>query len=148
MNVSRRQISKALYDLLASSYSFRKTEPTARIWTNVDAMDQPYGGLIKPGEDASEPQAYNVTRWGVYYSWIMYLRRDATPATSGNDVQYLIDDMIDGVEKALQGPALGMPQTLGNLVQNAYISGRIDIDPGLLDQQCKIEVPIFVVTGI
>lgn len=148
MQVTRRQVSTALFNLLAGAYTWAKAEPTARLWSKVTALEQPYFWLYQPVQTGEQSQAYGAIKYTLYYSALVYARRDATPAAPGDSFGYYLDDIMDMVDKAMQGPRLGENQTLGNLVTQAMIQGRIDRDEGLLDQQGKIEIPIVVLIGM
>jgi hypothetical protein len=43
---------------------------------------------------------------------------------------------------------MGERQTLGGIVNNAWINGEVMIDTGILDQQCALLIPVDVETGL
>ena len=145
---TRRAISTALYNLLAGAYTWAYSEPTARLWSKVPANQQPYLGLYRPAEDGEQSQAFGLTKWTLYYSVLIYARRDSTPDVVGQSFGYLLDDLQDAIDVAMQGPRPGENQTLGGLVTQAWIAGRADRDEGVIDQQGKIEIPVRVIVGI
>lgn len=147
MQVTRRQVSEALYTLLAGAYAWKKSEPTARLWGKVVPEEQPYMGLYRPAEDDDQPiGGWGLQKYILYYSVLVYARRPSTPPPTGDSFGYLLDDLQDAIDKAML-PQLGRPQTLGGLVTQAMVKGRVDRDEGLIDQQGKIEIPIQVLIG-
>jgi hypothetical protein len=150
MQVTRRAVSTALYNLLTGAYPWAFSEPTARLWGKVPPNQQPYLGLYRPAEDGEQSQAFGLTKWTLYYSVLIYARRDATPDPVGSSFSYFMDDIQDAIDTVMQGPygGGGVPNTLGGLVTNAWIAGRSDRDEGILDQQGKIEIPVRVIVGI
>jgi hypothetical protein len=59
-----------------------------------------------------------------------------------------LNPLIDAVEIALQPPnSYHERQTLGGLVTHAWIEGRIEIDPGDLDNQAKAVIPVKILVG-
>lgn len=148
MQVTRRAISTALYTLLQGAYPWTYSEPTARLWGKLQANQQPYMGIYRPAEDGEQSQAFGLTKWTLYYSVLIYARRDAMSEPTGQSFGYVLDDMQDAIDMAMQGPRPGENQTLGGLVTQAWIAGRADRDEGILDQQGKIEIPVRVIVGI
>jgi hypothetical protein len=76
---------------------------------------------------------------------MIYIRADAGPDAVPDTV---INQMLDAIGLVLQSIPPGEKQTLGGLVENAWVEGEILIDSGILDQQCVIQIPVKVVTGI
>ena len=74
-------------------------------------------------------------------SWLIYQNAGAdptaVPATINNQI-------LDAVQAAFPDPAGDQVQTLGGLVSKCWINGRIFKDPGDLDGQGLIIVPIQI----
>lgn len=156
MNVPRKLITDRIFAVFNSVVlpaslnggSWKTSTKDVEIWTNVNAFDQPYLGLVVPDDMASDNQAFGLTKWTRRYYGMIYFRRDAIPLEPGTYVQDIIDDLIDAVDAAFAAPRKGEPNTLGGIVQTCMIDGTIFTDSGTLDQQCAIIVPITIITGI
>jgi hypothetical protein len=148
MNVARKQVSHAIFALLQSVYQFRKTELDLRGLGHVDAEEQPYLGLVRPRTSATQQKAFGLTIWELQYVGVVYMRKDATQLAPGVYWQDFLDDIEDTIDKAFQPATVGTPNTLNGLVTNCWIEGDIEIDPGILDQQIAMFIPIKVLTGI
>jgi hypothetical protein len=156
MNVPRKRITDAVFAVLNSvvlptslgGAGWKKSTKDVDIFTNVNAFDQPYMGLICPDESASDPQAFGLTKWIRKYYACIYIRTDALPLQEGTYIQDTIDDVLDAVDLAFSSPRKGEQNTLGGIVQDCTIDGTIQVDPGTLDQQIAIIIPISIITGI
>lgn len=160
MNVPRKQISDAVFGVFksvnlstvpnigAGVTTWKSASKDVDIWTNIDAFDQPYCGLICPEDVGDDPQAFGLTKWVRRYYGLIYFRRDATPLPEGSYFQDTIDGVLDAIDAAFAAPIKGEANTLGGIVADCMIQGTIYVDPGTLDQQCAIVIPISVITGI
>lgn len=149
MQVTRRQVSIALYTLLKNCYPWKFSEPTARIWDKVQPTQQPYLGLYKPAEDDDQPMAWGLQRYKLMYSALVYARRPDYPTSTPGEFGYMLDDIQDAIDSAMLGPRPGEQQNLGlSPGLQAMVVGRIDRDEGIIDQQGKMEIPIQVLIGI
>jgi hypothetical protein len=72
-------------------------------------------------------------------AWVIYLRSYDAPAPTGP----LLNAVMDAVEAAFAPDDLsGEACTLGGLVTHCWIDGTVFKDPGDLDQQAMLVVPI------
>lgn len=146
----RETVANALISLLATatingSPAFVKVGRNAKIWSNVDAADQPAMYLIHYGDSVVQKQSFGLPKYTFHFVIMIYIRADAGPDAVPDTV---INQMLDAIGLALQSIPPGEKQTLGGLVENAWVEGEILIDSGILDQQCVIQIPVKVVTGI
>jgi hypothetical protein len=146
MNTPRKTISRALFNLLAPAYPFARAAKTAEVPSGVAPIDQPAMFLVKPGENEAEPQALGAKRYEIHYGCLVYLQADAVRGSE--DHLDVLDDITDALDKALQAPFPGSPQTLGGLVVQCGIDGEIKIVSSILGQMCVLVIPITVLTGI
>lgn len=144
MNNSREAIASALFTLLQNGFQWSKSSRTATIWSNVDAAEQPAMFLIHTHEAVNQNQAMGLPKWTMYFTCLIYAKVD--PSTGGPPSDTQINTYIDAIDNALH-PSPGEKQTLGGLVLDAFITGDLMIDPGILDQQIAIVIPIRVLTG-
>jgi hypothetical protein len=162
VNVPRKQITDAILSILQGMdltgvfptpssgpaiTSWAACEKDARIWSDVEQFQQPYCGIYCPDERVSDPQAFGLTKWIRAYTILSYFRTDAVPL-EGTYNQDIIDNLLDAFDAAFAAPRKGEPTTLGGIVQDCMIDGTIFVDPGTLDQQCVIMLPVTILTGI
>lgn len=163
MNVPRKQITDAILAVLQGTdltdsfpppstgtaiTAFKTIEKDARIWSDVEAFEQPYCGIYCPDDRVSDPQAFGLTKWERVYTILVYFRTDAVPLGDDWSVQDIIDNLLDALDSSFARPRPGEPNTLGGLVQDCMLDGTIYVDPGTLDQQCVISLPVTILTGI
>lgn len=80
-------------------------------------------------------------RWILSASWVVYHRAGADPAATPAGVNNAI---LDAIEAVLAPPpfAVDERQMLGGLVHHCFIDGKVFKDPGDLDGQALMIVPI------
>lgn len=140
-------IEAALFALLQmASYPFQTYDRRGQLPENVPAANQPYLGLVHIGDQQVENQAQGLEKWLMHFRVLVYIRADAVssgvPATEMNKALQAI------VQVMRSSPPIGERQTLGGLVDNAWIEGTVLRDTGILDQQCALLIPLVVDTGL
>jgi hypothetical protein len=143
-------VALALFNLLTSTHiggmpASKSTSRKAKVWSNTNAADQPAMFLVHSGEQAVQNQSYGLTKYLLHFEILIYARADANPSSSPDT---LINGLLDALDAQLQSVPPGERQTLGGLVQHAWIEGEILIDTGILDQQIAIMIPVRVLSGI
>ena len=145
-------ISIALFNQLQTAngaggaqYAFTSTDRRGQIPENVPAANQPYLGLIELGMSQVENQAQGLEKWLFHFRVLVYIRADATPDTIPATE---INKAMKAIVQAMRSNPIGERQTLGGIVDNAWIEGQILIDTGVLDQQSALLIPIVVDCGI
>ena len=109
---------------------------------------QPAFFLMKPRELISDAETFSLNRYTLKYYALVLLRASAMPEDAGSTAENVMDNILDALDAAMQGPRPGEPQTLGGLVIKCSIDGEITIDTPVLFEQCAIWIPITVVVGI
>lgn len=140
------KISVALFTLLQTSgYPFTTYSRRGDVPVNVPPAQQPYLALIELGGSQVENQAQGLEKWILEYAVMIYLRVSATPsaipATPLNAAWLAIVNVM-------RSKPIGSQQTLGGIVDNAWIEGECLINTGIIDQQCRIMIPIKVDCGL
>ena len=74
-------------------------------------------------------------------SWLIYQNAGADPAATPATIN---NQILDAIQGAFPNPDGGQVQTLGGLVAKCWINGRIFKDPGDLDGQGLLIVPIQI----
>lgn len=156
MNKPREDVAVALFNRLKgvqflgpdgqTLVGFQSTSRKGQMWDNVPPANQPSLMLFQVAEEGTQKQAIGLYKWTIKFWCLIYLRADATDADSGATVETQINSILDAIEKAMQ-PIIGEKQTLGGLVNNAWIEGDVVVDTGIIDQQCAIVIPILAQTG-
>lgn len=116
-------------------------ERKLRHWTDVRPTEQPYVGVVQGNQRPTVTQR-RPTVWNLEAQVYIYTHRESTdeiPATQLNRV-------LDEIEKLfLPSQDKSYVQTLGLAnVQNAWLSGAIETDEGLLGDQAVAIVPIEI----
>jgi hypothetical protein len=159
-------IEAALFTLVCnavSAFPFVTKSRHPKVWPNIDPKDQPALFLVPTRWVPTQPQAYGITRFELEYVVLVYTRADAAgypPNPAGTPIipQQLLNQAGLAIFNAVRGKPTnptqaatwqphGEKQTLGGLVENAWMDGAVTIQAGVLDVQCAMELPIHVVTG-
>lgn len=113
-------------------------------WTDVSPSNQPALFVRQGIQDADQNTDYGLTRWKLRASLWIYCQHPP----DGSNPSTLINNLLTAVKTVLQ-PVPADKQTLGGLVNNCYIEGRVLIDEGLApqDTQCIVVIPISIITG-
>jgi hypothetical protein len=139
-------IATALFILLGrASYEFLSMNRRGNIWGNVAPADQPYLALIERGGTGVQNKAIGLEKWTLHFLVLVYIRADAQPSAIPATP---INAAWKAIASAMNSSPIGERQTLGGLVNNAWIGGQVMIDTGILDNQCVLLIPIDVETGL
>jgi hypothetical protein len=165
VNVSREAISVALFNLLANNENLDNLCNTITrqplIWTAVDSALKPFLTLFKGGPAAEEfiqPQQKSIglTKYHITYNLWLYVQTDPSGQINGETVVNNIADAIDAAMQG-QGPysavtpgqdSFAERQTLGGLVNNAWIDGGNEWGREFEDNNIVVMWKIGVETGI
>jgi hypothetical protein len=145
-------IAVALFNLLSSSggttpgkYPFQTFDRRGKLPENVPSAAQPYLGVVELGFSQVENQAQGLEKWLFHFRVLVYIRADATPdAIPATEINAAMKAIVN----IMRSSPIGERQTLGGLVDNAWIEGQVLIDTGILDQQSALMIPIVVDCGI
>jgi hypothetical protein len=154
MRVPREQISAALLTLLQSNTqlaSLCKTITRApKIWTAVNDAEKPFLTLFKGGpatEHFDQPQDRRIalTKYIINYNLWLYVATDPSGTINGETV---VNNISDALDATFQSNAFGERQTLGGLVNNAWIDGGSEWGREFEDSNITVFWRICVETGI
>jgi hypothetical protein len=140
-------IEAALFALLQeNTYPFATYDRRGQLPENVPAANQPYLGLVHLADVQVENQAQGLEKWLMHFRVLVYIRADASPtAIPATEMNKALQAIVQVMRSS---PPIGERQTLGGLVDNAWIEGTVLRDTGILDQQCALLIPIIVDTGL
>lgn len=140
MNVTREAVDAALFAKLGGVAGFVTTARRFRHFADVAPADQPALFLVRRGEQVQRvpgmPPVYLVS-----YDALLYANTHGDTSVPPSSI---LNPLLDAVEAALQPDAITNKQTLGGLVQHAWIEGQIETDEGMLQEQGYALIPISV----
>ena len=140
--IIREAIYSALWVLGSSAGSFASSNRRLRHWADVAPAEQPALFMSEKGGNAVVKALGAPILWTLYADFYIYVHSDdpyAAPAT-------ILNPLLDALEQALApSPATGI-QTLGlpDMVQHAYIAGKVETDEGVLGDQAIAIVPVEI----
>lgn len=139
--MNREAIAVALFNLAKTTGGFITTSRRLKHWSDVSAEDQPalFQSQGKELVDTAAAKMGAPNTHKLEFQLCIYAHSTdiAVPPSS------LLNPILDALEAALT-PTPGTKQTLGGLVQHAFISGSIETDEGVLGDQAVAIVPIEV----
>jgi len=166
MRVPREQISVALFNLLQQNTALAALVKTFSrqplMWTAVQDGAKPFLLLFKGGpatEIFEQPQDRRIglTKYIIHYNLWLYMVADPTGQTVAETTINNISDAIDNALQAMVMPApgkqvpggsFGERQSLGGIVNNAWIDGGSEWGREFEDTNITIFWRIAVELGI
>lgn len=140
--IIREAIYAALWELGAGAARFTSASRRLRHWADVAPAEQPALFMSEKGGQAATKRLGTPIVWTLYAEFYLYVHSSdpyLAPAT-------ILNPLLDALEVAL-APAsttgiqnLGMPE----MVQHAYIAGKIETDEGVLGDQAIAIVPVEI----
>lgn len=151
MNYPDETIYQALFDLLDSTLlqgarAWQTSSRKWQTWENASVPNQPALFIREGNQQADQDTAFGLTRWKLRATAWIYCQH---PSDQGSIPSTLINNLLSAVKLTLNPYPSDRPQTLGGLVANCYIEGRILVDEGLapMDTQSIVVIPISILTG-
>lgn len=158
----RDDISAALFNLLKTSagagqnqFPFQTFVQRAYAPDRLGGVAMPIGMLVKTDENIIRNQdsgrGLGLTKYRLTYRLLVYKQYEGTfdpddqavPEQDINAILYAIDFALNPTVPTW----LGERQTLGGLVEDAWIEGNIEIAQPILDPWLVISIPIHVLAG-
>ena len=140
--IVRETIYAALWELGASAAQFTSTNRRLRHWADVAPAEQPALFMSEKGGQAAIKKLGAPIVWTLYAEFYLYAHSSdpyLAPAA-------ILNPLLDALEAALApSPTTGI-QNLGlpQMVQHAYIAGKIQTDEGVLGDQAIAIVPVEI----
>jgi len=140
--IVREKIYTALWALGANAARFASANRRLRHWTDVAPAEQPALFMSEKGGQAAIKKLGAPIVWTLYAEFYMYAHSSdpyLAPAT-------ILNPLIDAFEAALAPSPTSGIQNLGlpQMVQHAYISGKVQTDEGVLGDQGIAIVPVEI----
>jgi hypothetical protein len=140
--INRETIYAALWALGTSAARFASANRRLRHWSDVPAAEQPALFMSEKGGHAAIKRLGAPIVWTLYAEFYIYVHSSDPYLAPGT----ILNPLIDALEAALAPTPttgiqdLGMPQ----MVQHAYIAGKIETDEGVLGDQAIAIVPVEI----
>jgi len=80
--------------------------------------------------------------WRCFF--LIYFQTDNFKTSNSKYPDQFTDPVLDSIEQLFQPPMNDQYLTLGGVVQNVWIDGMIASDPGIVDSQAFILVPLSI----
>jgi hypothetical protein len=139
-------IANALFIQLGqANFSFASMDRRGHVPQNQTIANQPHLCLIELGGKAVQDSTWGLTKWQLEFWVLVYIRCDATPEAVPVTE---INAALQAIAEIMQSSPLGERQTLGGIVENAWIDGEILINGAILGDQTSLRIPIQVSTGV
>jgi hypothetical protein len=140
--IIREAIYAALWTLGSGAGSFASANRRLRHWADVAPVEQPALFMSEKGGHAQIKKLGAPIVWTLFAEFYIYVHSSdpyAAPAT-------IINPLLDALERALAPSAATGIQNLGlpQMVQHAYIAGKIETDEGVLGDQAIAIVPVEI----
>jgi hypothetical protein len=138
--MNRELIFSTLFNLIASTSPFVTTGRQVIPWSNVPPSEQPALFMGQGDQNAAVKTGFP-TKWGMQAHFYLYCNRSDDPAELAATQ---LNNCLDAIEQALKPSPVTGYNTLGGLVFNCVIDGRIETDEGLLGPQSVAVVPVTI----
>jgi len=140
--IVREVIYRALWELGANSARFTSADRRLRHWADVSPGEQPALFMSEKGGNAAVKKLGAPIVWTLFADFYVYAYSSdpyQTPAT-------ILNPLLDALEVALSPPPATGIQNLGlpQMVQHAYIAGKVQTDEGVLGNQAIAIVPVEI----
>jgi hypothetical protein len=139
MSVAREAVYAALFAKLSAVPGIRTASRRLRHWADLPPSQQPALFQVQKAEAIGLEDGLPPRR---QLSVELYLY--ATGSDPGVPPSSILNPLIDAIEATLAPVTPGTTQTLGGLVQHAWIAGRIETDEGVLGDQAVAILPVDI----
>lgn len=138
--MTRELIYSTLFDLLKGVGEFKTTSRRLKHWSDVAPAQQPALFVSQRTEIVTRTPGLNPI-WELQLDIYLYAN---TGGDKGIAPSQILNPLIDAIEEALKPNAIDNKQTLGGLVQHAWIDGAIETDEGVLGDQAVAIIPVVI----
>ncbi len=147
MTTTREQAAAALFTLLSGAYAFQVTSRRFKSWDAIASSQKPAFFLLEHTEEHLRNKSQSPALRILMCTALIFIADgkdpNVIPDTTVNNIIDSIDPVSGGVLKPDNIPAFR--QTLGGLVYDCFIEGKISRVPGDVDGQGMIVIPIKII---
>lgn len=139
MSITREQVYKALFDKVKQAPGLITTDRKLKHFSDVPPSEQPALFQTQTGE-VPYKQVNTPYRWDYHAELYVYCNTSSDPAAlPATQLNNIIDAIVDFLKPDWTGF-----QTLGGLVFNVVIDGKIETDEGVLGEQAYAIIPVKI----
>lgn len=138
--MTRELIYSTLFDLLKGVGEFKTTSRRLKHWSDVAPAQQPALFVSQRTEIVTRIPGLNPV-WDLHLDVYIYANTGGDKSLAPSQI---LNPLIDAIEEALKPNAIDNKQTLGGLVQHAWIDGAIETDEGVLGDQAVAIIPVVI----
>lgn len=138
--IVREPIYQAIFALAAASAGYATASRRWQHWDQVPPEQQPALFQVQSGEQRTGVKRYLPTPYRLGVELYIYAHQWDESASPGA----VLNPLLDAISAAIAPPTASALQTLGGLVQHAWIEGAIEIVEGTIAQQAIAIVPIWM----
>jgi hypothetical protein len=140
--ITREPIYAALWALAAGAAQFTTASRRLRHWSDVGAAEQPALFMSEKGGSAATKALGAPVVWTLRADFFVYAFSSDPYAAPAQ----ILNPLLDALEAALAPSSVTGIQNLGlpNMVQHAYIAGKLETDEGVLGDQAVAVVPVEI----
>ncbi|HWK45126.1 MAG TPA: hypothetical protein VNT30_10410 [Stellaceae bacterium] len=140
MTAGREAIAQALFARVTGTGGFATVGRKLRHWTDVQPAERPALFQVQKGETWQRQRGLppKVT---LHLDLYLYVGTAADPSVPPAAE---LNPLLDAIQAALAPPPSDSVQTLGGLVDHAWISGRVETDEGVLGDLAVAIIPIDI----
>lgn len=140
---TREAIIAALFELCIGVHDFRTTSRKLRLWAEVPKNERPALFLVEHSEFHGR-QSESLAKLELTASLFIYTDPGRAGVSGGVELNTILDSLAATLRPAGADAFIAGRQTLGGLVSHAYIDGEVIKDPGDLDGDGMLIVPIKI----
>lgn len=140
ISVPREKVFEALWEKLQGLQGIVTFSRRLRHWEDVSKDEQPALFLAAAGQTGVQVRNLPPV-WTLKATLHLYVHGAADPSVSPST---RLNELLDAIEAAIAVPEGEPAQTLGGLVQHAWIAGEIETDEGVLGDQAVAIIPIDI----
>jgi hypothetical protein len=140
--IVRETIYAALWELGSGAARFATANRRLRHWADVAPFEQPALFMSEKGGNAAVKRLGAPIVWTLYAEFYLYAHSSDPYLAPGA----ILNPLLDALEVALaSAPTTGI-QNLGlpQMVQHAYITGKVETDEGVLGDQAIAIMPVEI----
>lgn len=138
--MNRELIFSTLFAKVSSVAPFVTAERQVKLWNDVPPSEQP--ALFMGQGDQNVTTKFGCpSRNDMLVSLYVYCNRESDP---GELAATQLNNCVDAIQEVLKPSIITGYNTLGGLVFNCVIEGRIETDEGLLGPQSVAVIPVKI----
>lgn len=143
--LAREPVYTALFSRLQSIPGIATATRLWIPWEQIGSLAQP--ALVMFERDESPEQRHGrPAKWTLSVDLLLYAQADQSPLAPPPMV--VINNLIDAIDAAIGPDVINNVQSLGGLADHAWIEGKIEKDPGILDGQAFAIIPVKILVPL